>query len=294
MRTPRPVSAVFLLACATALAACSNEGSVVPLPPGCAAPDASPTPIATVAPVAATAAQLVEAMGMPPGLFPPPFLSGEPEQAAVFPGLGTAVPTEGATFAWLSTGVAGAGTPSALVSTAGTLIGTSFGNAACDGVNTYDCVELDYTFVVPPDDHAVRFDFRFFTTEYPEFLGANFNDTFTVALLSSSFQFDDVSFDEQGRKIDVNSDFFLSNEVVTCPDLVGTGFDVDDPANPGSCHGGATGLLGTIAPVAPGERVTLKFKLHDEGDGYLDSAVMLDHLETTPDAIATPATSNCD
>ena len=279
------------------VAGCSNEGGIVSLPPGCAESEAASAGaiaaiVAAGSPVSAE--DLIDAMGMEAAAAPAPSLSGEADQAAVFPGLGVVEPTQGSMFAWLSTGVAGAGTTSAVGASAGTLYGTDFGNVLCAGDGTYDCVELRFSFVVPPDHHAVRFDFRFFTTEYPEFLGWQFNDSFTVSLSSPSYEFPNISFDEEGREINVNSQFFQSFEVVECEDLAGTGFDVDWPGSPGACHGGATSLLGTIAPVAPGETVTLTFELHDEGDGDYDSAVMIDHLETTPASVDSPETNDCD
>ena len=46
----------------------------------------------------------------------------------------------------------------------------------------------------------------------------------------------------------------------------------------GGPAGAATGWLTTTSPVAPGETITIRFIVFDEGDHILDSAVILDHF----------------
>lgn len=236
----------------------------------------------------ATADDLVRAMGREPENGTPSVLLGSPLAAAVFDGLGELDPTEGGSFVWLSTGVAGAGTESAVgVATEGTQDGTSFGMGGCEGPETYDCVQLRYTFVAPEDAHSVRFDFNFLSTEYPEYIGQGYNDTFFVTMESASHNFDNIVFDENGNRVGIDSALFDD----TCEDVQNTGFDVFDF---GMCDAGATGMLGTIAPIEPGETVTLTFTLNDAGDGIYDSAVMLDNLQTTSNAVEDPTTNDCE
>lgn len=294
-------SVVFVTAC--------NDSSLVNAPPaGCAdeaaeaislAPSTSHdrVPRRAQIPVASPPAQLaavsaddlIRAMGREPDAGSPALLLGSPLASAVFTGLGDLEPSEGNSFVWLSTGVAGAGTTEAVGDAPeGTQDGTSFGLGGCEGPDTFDCVQLRYSFVVPGDAHSVRFDFNFLSTEYPEYVGQGYNDTFYVSLESPSHNFDNISFDENGSPIGIDSAFFND----TCADMQGSGFDLEDGF--GGCDAGATGRLGTIAPVEPGEQVTLTFTLMDSGDGIYDSAVSIDNLQATSNQIEDPETNDCE
>ena len=280
-----PLAALF-----ATLAACSNEGDVVRGAPGCGEPVTSSGALTAGTTEPASAEELVAALGGPAPASLPAY-GGAPYAAAVFGGLGTVEATEGDTLAWLSTGVAGANTPSTLVADAAApQYGTVLGSAGCGGT-TFDCAVLSWSFVVPEDHHAVRFDFTFLSTEYPEFLGDQYNDRFSVALESPSFTFANVVYDAEGNAIEIKNALFVDDECAE--DLAGTGFELYD-ADFGNCDAGATGLLGTIAPVAPGETVTLTFTLYDEGDGLYDSAVAIDRLETVAVEVEGPRTDDCD
>lgn len=282
---------MVVLTCVLGAAGCANEGAIVNAPPGCS--DASSvsaglaaTASGGVTPV--TAEELLNAMGVDPE-GTTPVLTGSPLAIAVFDDLGSVEPTQGSTFAWLSTGVAGAGTSSAVSTSDPTQFGTNLGLVDCAGAGTFDCARLRHAFTVPEGHHGVRFDFEFFSTEYPEFLNAGYNDRFTVSLESPSYNFTNISTDEEGNPINVNNALFTDRD---CEDFVGSGFDIE--AGFGSCDAGATGLLGTIAPVAPGEVVILTFTLADAGDAIYDSAVMIDRLETTENSVEDPETNDCD
>ena len=69
--------------------------------------------------------------------------------------------------------------------------------------------------------------------------------------------------------------------------IAGTGYDDDDGG--GEPIGASTGWLTTTAPIAPGEDVTLRFVIFDEGDGIYDSAALIDNFQwgaACPTAIA--------
>lgn len=280
--------ALPLVAATLLFTGCQNDGAIVPAPPGCSDSEAISAEPVSAGGSSITAVDLVQAMGMTPSTTP--MVSGVSAGTAVFSGLGEIEPTQGSTFAWLSTGVAGAGTNDAVVDPSEpTQFGTNNGLAGCAGAETYDCLSLEVSFVVPEGDNAVRFDFEFFSTEFPEFLNAGYNDRFTVQLASPSYNFANISTDEAGNQINVNNAFFTDRD---CEDFEGTGFDI--PNGFGGCEAGATGLLGTIAPVAAGETVTLTFSIIDEGDALYDSAVMIDHLETVTQVVEAPETNDCD
>ena len=282
----------------TLAAGCADAGetaeaiSLAPASPMKGAPRRENIPVLAPPPASfapSSADDLIRAMGREPDDDSSAVLLGSPLASAAFAGLGELEPSEGNSFVWLSTGVAGAGTHQAVgESIDGTQDGTSFGLGGCDGPETFDCVQLRYSFLVPEGAHSVRFDFNFLSTEYPEYVGQGYNDSFTVSLESPSHNFDNISFDENGNSIGIDSAFFND----TCADMTGSGFDLDDGF--GGCDAGATGRLGTIAPVEPGELVTLTFALMDSGDGIYDSAVSIDNLQTTSNEIETPETNDCE
>lgn len=283
------------------LAAACNDTQLVdsPIPDPCAAetePQGSPIvreprsvgagaflPPMAMPPGAPTADELLAAMDVDPSGAVQASLSGHALSAAAFPGLGMVQPVEGSTFAWLSTGVAGAGTPYAVGPSDGTQQGTDLQTPGCLGSETRDCVQLRYGFVVPDDVHSIRFDFAFFSAEYPEYVNQGYNDTFVVSLTSPTHNFANVSFDELGRPINIDSAFFDE----PCDALIGSGFDLGAGF---SCDAGGTGRLTTQAPVEPGETVTLTFTLMDSGDGIYDSAVLLDGLVGSGNPIEEPET----
>lgn len=235
---------------------------------------------------------LLEAMDVDLELIETKTITGDPSQAGVFTAMGVLEPTEGDTMAWISTGVAGAGTDQSVDPSAyGVQEGTDF-YALCPGSDIFenpewDCVTLSLSFEVPSGMHSVRFDFAFMSAEYPEFVGLGFNDEFTVSMSSETNNYDNIVFDDNGNMVNIDSAFFDE----PCAGLAGTGFDLDDGL--GGCDAGGTGLLSTIAPVEPGENVTLKFNLRDRGDGIYDSGLMIDNLAVRSQDVDEPETDPC-
>ncbi len=161
-----------------------------------------------------------------------------------------------------------------------------------DELNVHDYIEFKLTLHVPTNAKSFSFDFNFFSAEYPEFVGSQYNDKFLVLLDSQAFGQGNISFDPNQNPINVNSAFFQvcdSAQVCmgmmqnTCSqnanELDGTGYEMTAPP-PHDTHrvGGATGWLTTTSPVKPGETATLRFILFDEGDHLFDSAVLIDNF----------------
>ena len=98
--------------------------------------------------------------------------------------------------------------------------------------------------------------------------------------------------------ITVNSGFFIVCKNGTTPqtmncthpvsEIAGTGFEDDDGA--GQPIGGSTGWLTTTAPIAPGEDVTLRFVIFDEGDGFYDSSALIDNFKWGATSVTGPST----
>jgi hypothetical protein len=79
-------------------------------------------------------------------------------------------------------------------------------------------------------------------------------------------------------------------------DNQGTGYEMSSvpnipiPGVPPPIPGGSTGWLSTTAPIQPGEDVTLRFVIFDEGDGVLDSAVLIDNFQWGAATVMGPST----
>jgi len=160
----------------------------------------------------------------------------------------------------------------------------------------FDLTYLNMTMLVPANTYSFSVDFFFATTEYPEWVCTAYNDTFEIYLESSALNPADypdhdgdgipegnVAFDGVGLPITVNNDFFVVTNCATMYNIPGFGFDCGGPTG-NSNDAGATGWLTTTAPVNPGETITLKLSLWDEGDGVWDSVVFIDNFQwhTTP------------
>jgi len=137
-----------------------------------------------------------------------------------------------------------------------------------------DTVTVRLEATPPAGMHSFKFNFYFLSREYPNYVGSDFNDTFTVTQQSSVYN-GNIVFDQGGNVINVNSALFtVTNQAM----LVGTGFDCPDPYL-GGMRGGGTGWLTTISPCVPEETFTLIFTIGDVFDGIYDSAVFIDGWE---------------
>lgn len=199
-------------------------------------------------------------------------------QGKVLTSRGTMVPTEGSDFILLSTGIAEYNP----VTTDGTDPGSERGNWFEAGKygTPRDQATLSIDLLVPEFMHYVYYDVQFYTTEYPEYIGTQYNDELTITVHSPS----------EGTSvevIDVNGGDFVLN----ANDITGSGYDVfaqsgnpDDVdwietiPNPTGADGGATALIGREHPVSPGEEVTITFSIIDVGDNQFDSAAFIDNL----------------
>lgn len=191
-------------------------------------------------------------------------------------------PTLGPTFAILSTGfAASADDPDAnngeTVGGGGTFDDVSAMLGGLNNSQGNDLVQLTLQLNVPVSVNCLTFDFAFFSEEWPDFFGSNFNDTFIAEIgapgAASTFSIvgndvtapNNFAFDPLGEVLDVNSGF---------------GFNPGDP-NPdtGTTYDGGSGLLRASTPVTPGATVEVVFSIMDLGDSLLDSAVFLDAFQ---------------
>lgn len=171
--------------------------------------------------------------------------------------------------------------------------------------DTNDVVNLVLTLKAPKNASGVRFDFNFYSSEWPQYICSEFNDGFIAYLSAKGFNGgkpDNMSFDSKKNPVSVNNGFFdrctagvdtgcapgAVKATSTCPggtdELRGTGFGTDGQycipfGNKTSTNGGATGWLTSSAPVQAGEEFTLEFMIWDTGDSALDSLVLLDNFK---------------
>jgi|CXWL01.1.fsa_nt_gi hypothetical protein len=185
--------------------------------------------------------------------------------------------------------------------------------------NAKDITELDLTIKVPANAQSFSFQFAYFTAEYPEYLCTQYNDRFIALLESSALSTSsmpaqqcvsgaatttcNISFDGAGQPITVNNAFFevcdsfngmntqgvqvVNNCSQSASLLNKTGYD---RVSQGEKAGGGTGWLTTQAPVTPGETITLRFIVFDEGDYKLDSAALIDNFQWHLTTVTGPST----
>lgn len=214
-------------------------------------------------------------------------------------------PRAGDCLTVLSTGEAGA---TDLQSTVlDTLASCAFDDPLPDSEDAEICdlAQLRLTLRPPSNARGIEFSFMFLSSEWPEWLCYDYNDTFYTLLRSDAVnngEQTNISFDSEQRQITVNVGFFEQPRGWTVPlddTPLGEHDFADCPFSPlnESCSlpdycasdvdlgfvGSGSGWLQTRAPVTPGEDpIDLIFSIHDEGDGNYDSIVVLDGLKWLP------------
>jgi hypothetical protein len=237
----------------------------------------------------------------------------------VLASFGILKPKAGANFAFLSSGVAVDEAGSGYVNPQqGTDLGNTgtnplpnlMGADSCgqaDQTNVHDYSELVLKLHSPSNVQSFSFQFQFFSGEYPNYVCTQFNDEF-LAIVQSSKTYPtatNISYDAQQHPITVNSGFFIVCQNDTSKPQTQhcmfppsqndkTGYETTGgpsiPGLPGGIPGGSTGWLSTTAPIGPNEDVTLRFVIFDEGDGVLDSAVLLDNFQWGASTVMGPST----
>jgi len=145
---------------------------------------------------------------------------------------------------------------------------TDFGLPGCPwcdsiipGYPSYDAAYLEITFDLNESCSGIAFDFIFGSEEYPEYVGSSYNDVYGAYI--NGLQ---MSFDEFGNPVTINSTFF-SGPYVQTPPLNGMEYD------------GSTFKLASMAPVDSGSsNNSLIFAICDAGDHLYDSGVLLANL----------------
>lgn len=229
-----------------------------------------------------SAAELAAAMDVPEGdIVLADLGTSDPQGVGLADSALAAFPTGGSTFAILATGLAeSADDPDTNNDeTVGDEQSDDDVSYQLDGLNNSqgnDLVQLTLQLNVPETMNCFTFDFGFFSEEWPDWYGSEFNDTFiaelgppgaasTFAIVGDEVQApNNIAFDPDGNVLDVNSGF---------------GFDPGNP-NPdtGTTYDGSSGALSASAVAEPDTTIEIVFSVMDLGDSILDSAVFLDNF----------------
>ncbi|WP_434299793.1 choice-of-anchor A family protein [Corallococcus exiguus] len=230
----------------------------------------------------ATVAEVNSALDLPAGVVASASLtSPNPQAAMVAPSYGNITPRRGSSLFIMSTGninVANLPEP-----------GTDYPPEGVEG----DKVLYRVTLNVPASSNRVTFDFRFLSAESPEYVGTQYNDTFTARVI-----------DGLGTRTvadsSVNSAQFFD---VSSTRAAGTGYDTlfsDDPSGvdffPATYppeimlfpDAGITDFRTVNFEVLRGGQVTIEFEISDLGDGVLDSAVVIDNITFSSMEVVNP------
>jgi hypothetical protein len=174
-------------------------------------------------------------------------------------------PSSGPSFAILSTG--DPRNASAPNSSPGT--GTNLLNTA-RGVDDVTVLRIDLN--VPASARCLSVRFRYYSEEFPEFVGDFFNDAFIAELDRSTWNvtgtapgvsaIDNFAFDVRGRPITVNS---IGPTSVAAARAADTTYDA------------GTRRLRASVPISPG-RHSLYLSIFDQGDPIFDSSAFVDRL----------------
>jgi hypothetical protein len=160
----------------------------------------------------------------------------------------------------------------------------------------YDGAAVMFKIRTPSNAYGFKFNFNFYSFEWPGYVCSTFNDFFVAMLMPYPKQLVDgnISFDKNGDPVSVNNAFvevcgckggppcMAGGKTFTCPlgtkTLEGTGFEPNH---------GSTMWLQTQAPIEPNSDMTIQFAVSDSGDGVLDSTTLVDNWVW----IAKPGTS---
>lgn len=144
------------------------------------------------------------------------------------------------------------------------------GGGSVRGNTDRDVVILRLDLQQPADTNCLRLDFAFYSEEFPEFVGTQFNDGFIAELDSSTWT-------TSGSAINAPNNFAFdgNNNVISINSTGATGMTSANAA--GTTYDGATSLLQASTPSSPGAH-SLFLSIFDQGDNIYDSAAFVDNI----------------
>lgn len=144
----------------------------------------------------------------------------------------------------------------------------------------HDVAALKVVLRTPVHATGLSFDFKFYSSDYPDWVCSTYNDKFLAMLDPIPVgQIDgNIAFDAMGNPVSVNSQFIQvcgpSVEVPCYSCLLGT----SQLQMTGFEGHASTDWQTAAATVEPGSQISLIFAIYDSGDGLLDSTVLIDNF----------------
>jgi hypothetical protein len=210
----------------------------------------------------AAASDLAVAMNVPPlDIVSADVMGSDAASAGTSDSLGASFPTKGDDFAILSTGLAAdASAPDDSGSRTSVLGGLN-------NVQGNDLSRLHLRLNVPVGIDCMNFDLAFYSEEFPEFVGSQYNDAFTAQNGVSTL-------DVANNAVVAPTNFALD----TVGNVVSVNTVYGVTGGTGTTYDGATPLLRASSNVVGGTTVDLYLSIQDLGDSFWDSAVFLDNF----------------
>lgn len=177
-------------------------------------------------------------------------------------------PRAGGSFAILSSGDA---TDAAKKNTTGDH-STSLGGPSVRG--SRDVTILRVEIRVPKKANCLSLRFKFLSDEFPEYVGAEYNDAFIAELGTSNW----TTFSKEDPRVEAPNNFATGPEkrLITVNQQGDTSVAAEHAK--GTIYDGATPVLRASTRVRPGRRELLYLSIFDQGDREFDSAVFVDKM----------------
>ncbi len=171
----------------------------------------------------------------------------------------------------------------------------------CPGVVTgqpHDGIGLELTLTAPTWAQGFRFDFSFYTQEWPQYICSSYNDIFLAVVTPAvgGQSNGNIAIDSDGGPISVNNTYLEACYCLDPPCISGgmafecsLGSEVLEGT--GFAENASTAWLRAQAPIKGGTPFTIRLAIYDSGDEVLDSTVIVDNfrwLKTGPVVAATP------
>lgn len=182
----------------------------------------------------------------------------------------------------------------------------------------FDAMEWTIRLKAPPNANGFSVRYVYFSEEYDDFIGTQYNDKFYMLVKAGSTNSGSPTVINFAACRDPESyyDFVCGQGMQHCnpgqrycyvaintamseccwhggcpnggarTDITGTGFEcASDQSSDSAARGSSTGWLETQWPIEPNEEFELTFHIHDSGDGIFDSAVILDRVVFLDNAV---------
>ncbi|MCB9755686.1 MAG: choice-of-anchor L domain-containing protein [Myxococcales bacterium] len=171
---------------------------------------------------------------------------------------------------------------------------------ALGGADPNDKIWLQFQTIVPPETLGYRFDFAFFSSEWPMFVGTGYNDLFIAWQVSEAYTgnttfLPDPENPGEGLPLTITAlDEYIQSEGFAClpandpgcqppAELESTGFE----------RRAGTDWVTAEAAVTPGETVEVALFLADMSDSLLATLVLLDNFRWDCEGCVPTAADDC-